>query len=68
MKTENVKVLVDEVIRAVGEAGSFRIDEKIAACRAAADFFAQIMTTESTVVMMKECALQSLRNLDKPEV
>ncbi|MBU0847235.1 hypothetical protein KKH23_08645 [Patescibacteria group bacterium] len=32
----------------------YRIDEKITICRAAADLFSQIMTTESLVVAIKE--------------
>ena len=32
----------------------YRIDEEITICRAAADLFSQIMTTEALVVAMKE--------------
>ena len=52
MKTEKVLAGVKEVVELL-EQSDLRIDEKITICRSAGDMFQQIMTMESSIMVMK---------------
>ena len=60
MKTERIMEGVSELVKFL-EGTNYRIDEKIAICRSAADLLQQIMVTEGLIVSMRT----SLESFDK---
>jgi hypothetical protein len=56
MKTEKIHEGVGKVIQSLDKT-DLRIDEKMAVCRAAGDFYNQILSAESLIVVMQKAMM-----------